>query len=315
MRFERFGRVRIARHVVAIGEAVAEQRVHDRAGERAVGPGPELQREIRLPHRLGRIDVDRDDLRAMLLAGARRVGHQIDLGRDRVGAPDDDDVGLRHFRRRDARHAPRSRDVAGPGDADADGAEEPRIALDVGQAVDPVAHHEAHRAGVEIGPDALGAHARARPSGTPRRRGRAPRPRRSAQTAPSPSARRAAAAASAGRDDGCAPHSAPLSRTRRPGCRDGRPRRARARCGFRQSPRRRARRPTGSRAGRRTGGGRRRAGRSSRTPGPELDEATAVSQAARLAAKIGPSRRLGTRRLAITSILLHMFNVTGVYTG
>jgi hypothetical protein len=36
------------------------------------------------------------------------------------GSPDHDDLGLRHFRRRDAGHAPSSRDIAGPGDADAD---------------------------------------------------------------------------------------------------------------------------------------------------------------------------------------------------
>ena len=54
MRFERLGRVGVARHIVAVGEAVAEQHVHDRAGERAVGPGPQLQREIGLPHGLGR---------------------------------------------------------------------------------------------------------------------------------------------------------------------------------------------------------------------------------------------------------------------
>ena len=157
MGFERRGRVGKARHVVAVGQTIAEERVHHRAGERAVGPGLELQRQVRLPHRLGRIDVDRDDLGAMLFAGARRVGHQIDLGRGGVGAPDDDDLGLRHFRWRNAGHAPRSRDVAGPGDADADVAEKAGISLDVGQAVDAVAHHEAHRAGVEIGPDAFGA--------------------------------------------------------------------------------------------------------------------------------------------------------------
>ena len=62
-------------------------------------PGLQPQREIGLPHRLGVVDVDDDDLRAALLPRAHRVGHQIDLGRDRVGAPDDDAVGLRDLRR------------------------------------------------------------------------------------------------------------------------------------------------------------------------------------------------------------------------
>ena len=52
--------------------------------------------------------------------------------------------------------APGPGDIARPGDPDADRAVEARIALGVGQALDPVAHHEAHRAGVEIGPDAFG---------------------------------------------------------------------------------------------------------------------------------------------------------------
>ena len=280
VRFERLRRVGVARHPVAVGKTVAEQRVHDRAGEGAVGPGLELERQIRLPQGLGRIDVDRDDLRAALLAGARRMGHQIDLGRGRVGPPDDDDVGLRHFRRRDPRHPPRARDIARPGDADADGAEEAGIALDVGQALEPVAHHEAHRAGIEIGPDAFGS---VLALGLEECFGDAVErfvPGDRARTARSLSDRRAGAAGSAGPDDGCARRSAPLSRTRLPACRDGRPRHARARSGFRRSPRRRARRPTGSRAGRRRGGARYRAGRSCGTPEPEIGEAGAVAQAA-----------------------------------
>ena len=40
--FERRGRVRIARHIIAVGEAIAEEHVHHRAGERAIRPGPQL---------------------------------------------------------------------------------------------------------------------------------------------------------------------------------------------------------------------------------------------------------------------------------
>ena len=99
MRLERLRRVGVARQIVAVGEPVAEQDVHDRAGERAVGAGLQPQRQVGLAHRLGVVDVDDDDLRAALLARPRRVGHQVDLGRDGVGAPDDDDVGLRHLAR------------------------------------------------------------------------------------------------------------------------------------------------------------------------------------------------------------------------
>ena len=159
MRLQLLGLVGVAREIGAVGVAVAEQHVHDGAGERAVRAGLQTQRQIRLPHRLGVVDVDDDDLRAALLSRAHRVGHHVDLRRDRVGAPDDDAVGLGHFARIDAGDAPGAGEIAGPGDGDADRAEEARIALDVRQPLDPVAHHEAHRARVEIRPDAFGAEA------------------------------------------------------------------------------------------------------------------------------------------------------------
>ena len=94
MRLEPLRIVGMARHVVAVGPAVAEQHMHHRAGERAVRAGLQPQRQIGLPHRLVVVDVDRDDLRAALLSRAGRVGHQIDLRRDRVGPPNDDAVRL-----------------------------------------------------------------------------------------------------------------------------------------------------------------------------------------------------------------------------
>ena len=156
MRFEFGRRVGKAREIVAVGEAVAKEDVHDGAGERAVRAGPQAQSQIGLPHRLGLVDVDGDDLCAARLPGADGVGHHVDLGRDRVGPPDDDTVRLFHFAGVGADQGPRAGDIARPGDPDADRAVEARVALGVGQALDPVAHHEAHRAGVEIGPDAFG---------------------------------------------------------------------------------------------------------------------------------------------------------------
>ena len=188
---QRLGRVGVAREIGAVGEPVAKEDVHDRAGERAVRAGLQPQREVGLAHRLGVVDVDDDDLRAALLARARRVGHHVDLGRDRVGAPDDDDVGLRHFARIGAGHAAGPGEIARPGDADADRAEEARITLGVGQALD------ARRA--SPGPSCrrrnrarrFRRRSGARRRGSARRRGRAPRPSRSARTGRSPSARRA----------------------------------------------------------------------------------------------------------------------------
>ena len=62
-------------------------------------PGFTSTGEIGLLHRAVHVDVDGDDLGAALLAGARRVGHHVDLGVHRVGAPDHDQVGLRHLAR------------------------------------------------------------------------------------------------------------------------------------------------------------------------------------------------------------------------
>ena len=122
-------------------------------------------------------------------------------------------------------------DIAGPGDADADRAEDSANSAWRGSAARS---------------------RRASPGPSCRRRNRARRFRRRCsrsafeeclgdaverlvpadrrQTGPSPSARRGAAAGSAGRDDGCARRSARLSRRRRPRCRAGRRRRGRARC-------------------------------------------------------------------------------------
>ena len=99
MRFEARRIVGVAVEIIAVGEAVAEQDVHDGAGERTVGAGPQDQLDVGLLHRRRIVDVDDDDLGAALLAGADRVGHHVDLRGDGVGAPDDDAVGLRHLAR------------------------------------------------------------------------------------------------------------------------------------------------------------------------------------------------------------------------
>ena len=107
-----------------------------------------------------------DDLRAALLAGARRVGHQIDLGRDGVGAPDDDAVGLRRSRRAiDAAHVARFRRDSRARRSRRRCAEDSANSAWRGVSRSmPSRMHEAHRAGVEIGPDALSAVLAARPS-------------------------------------------------------------------------------------------------------------------------------------------------------
>ena len=118
-------------------------------------PGFTITGEIGLLHGAVHVDVDRDDLGAALLAGARRVRHHVDLGVDRIGAPDHDQIGLRHLARIGAGDPAGAGGKAGVGGVDADGGMEAGIFLGVAQAVDAVAHHQAHGAGVVVGPDRL----------------------------------------------------------------------------------------------------------------------------------------------------------------
>ena len=150
-------RVGVALEIIPIGLAVAEQAMHHRAGERAVGAGPDQHRQIGLLHGRVHVDVDDDDLGAALLAGARRVRHHVDLGVGRIGAPDHHQVGLRHFARIGAGELAGAGDEAGPGRIDADGREEAGIFLGMAQAMDAVAHDIAHRAGIVVRPHRFGA--------------------------------------------------------------------------------------------------------------------------------------------------------------
>ena len=79
------------------------------------------------------------------------------MGVDRVAAPDHDQIAVRaDFRGRHAPAAAMPGLEAGVREHDADRALEPRVFLDVGQALDAVALHQPHRAGIEIGPHRLG---------------------------------------------------------------------------------------------------------------------------------------------------------------
>jgi hypothetical protein len=54
------------RQIVAVGMAIAEEDMHDRAGQRRIRAGPQHQGEIGLGERGIVIDVDGDDLGAAL---------------------------------------------------------------------------------------------------------------------------------------------------------------------------------------------------------------------------------------------------------
>ena len=86
--------VAVAGEIVAVGEALLEQDVHDAAGQRPVGARAQRQMHVGLLGRGRAVGVDHDQLGPALLSGAGDVGHQVDVGVDRVGAPDHDQVGM-----------------------------------------------------------------------------------------------------------------------------------------------------------------------------------------------------------------------------
>ena len=147
----------VALEIIPIRKAVAEENVHHCAGERPVGARLHQERHVGLLHGGVLVDVDGDDLGAALLARLHRMGHHVDLRMDRVRAPDHDAVGDRHLARIGAAQMARAGHVAGPAHRRADGGILAGILLHVAQAVDAVAHHVAHGAGIIIGPDGLGA--------------------------------------------------------------------------------------------------------------------------------------------------------------
>jgi hypothetical protein len=156
MGFQLSRTVGVAVQIRAIGVAVAKQHVHHAASEGAVGAGTQDDPDVSLLHRVVVVDVDRRDPGAPLLPSTRGVGHDVDLGGNRICAPDHHEVGLGHLPRVDARHLAGAGRVAGPGDVGTDRRVEPRVLLDVGEPIDAVPHHQPHRSGVVIGPDRLG---------------------------------------------------------------------------------------------------------------------------------------------------------------
>jgi hypothetical protein len=83
------------------------------------------------------------------------MGHHIDLGRDRVAAPHDDQVGAGDLARVDAALRANPGEPACIGQEIADRQQLARITHRMAQPVDAVALHPPHRAGVVIRPDRL----------------------------------------------------------------------------------------------------------------------------------------------------------------
>ena len=154
--------VGVFREVVEVGEAVAEQHMHHGAGERAIGAGPE--REMPVGDRGGAraVGVDHHEGRATLLSCAAHMVHDIDLRGGRVAAPHDNEIRFRHLARVGPDESAGAGKPAGVCERGADRVLLAGIAHHMAQAVDAVALHQAHRAGVVIGPHGLRAVLRGR---------------------------------------------------------------------------------------------------------------------------------------------------------
>ena len=127
--------------------------MHDAAGEGAVGARPQQDLDVGLLHGVIIVDVDRRDLGAAVFPGAHRMRHHIDLGVHGIGAPDHDQVGDAHLARIDACDLAGADGKTDAGDIGADSRVEAGIFLHMRQAVDAVAHHQPHGAGVVIRPN------------------------------------------------------------------------------------------------------------------------------------------------------------------
>ena len=103
----------------------------------------------------GAVGIDDDELGATFAARRRDMGHHIDLGRDRVAAPDDDQVGFGDLAPVDPALGADPGEPARIGERIADRQILARIAHRMAQPVDAVALHQPHRPGVVIGPHGL----------------------------------------------------------------------------------------------------------------------------------------------------------------
>ncbi len=182
--------------------------------------GPQRQMHVRHRRRPGAIRIDHDQLRPALLSRAGDMRHDVDLGGDRIAAPDHDQVGFRHLARIGAAIATHAREPPGLADRGADGQLLARVFHHVAQPVEcrRAAPAPSCRRNRTARPLRCRAVRWSPPS--PRPRGRAPRPSRSPGTGRSPWGRCATVAGSAGPDDGCARRSATLCRRSRPRCRN-----------------------------------------------------------------------------------------------
>ena len=147
--------LQVARDVVLVDAAEHDELVHQRQRQRAVAARAQREVAVALVGGLGAPRVDRPQLGAGAL-GLLREGPEVQVGRDRVAAPDDDQPAggeVLHVHAELAAVGQRQRLAAG---GRADRALQPRRAEPGEEARrHALALHQPHRAGVAVGQDRL----------------------------------------------------------------------------------------------------------------------------------------------------------------
>ena len=147
------GRIGVFLQICPVRVAIPKQHMHDRCRQRAIGARPQDQAKVRLLARAVPIGIDGDDLGAAVFPSLDRVHHHVDLGIDRIGPPNHDHVGFRHFPGISAMQATGAGDEAAERQGRADGRILPGVVFCMAQPLDAVAHDQPHGAGIVIGPD------------------------------------------------------------------------------------------------------------------------------------------------------------------
>ena len=99
MRFQFVRTIRKTFEIIPIRQIISKEDMHHSAGEGAVTSRFQTKGKIGLLHGRILIDVDDNNFGAPLFAGTHGMGHDIDLGRDRIGSPNHHTIGFCHFAR------------------------------------------------------------------------------------------------------------------------------------------------------------------------------------------------------------------------
>ena len=140
----------------AVGESIAHEHVEDGEGKRTVGAGARAEEGVGVVGGLRAVGVDAVDLGASL-ASHLDVVAEVDVGREHADAPEDDHIAMLGFLRGGRQRRAHDVAIATALGRRADGAVEARGAERVEEGVAGAVANRAHRAGVGVRQDGLGA--------------------------------------------------------------------------------------------------------------------------------------------------------------